>query len=210
MKSIVNHITTRNYHLSSIQPNKTKLYRFRAYNKKLFKILVFETENKRCFPEFVMNSEKRIIAEFIAGLMDTDGYISTGTNKFGQQRFSLGFVNSGKWLDEFIALLKKFGVKVGKKTLKKKYRSVNEKDCYQININLRSFVDNGFYFNCGRKQDILEKYKSRVRYQSYGKSSETICQTSQSVMKIESDLISDDKTSSEMVRRQEKNLVSNF
>ncbi len=42
-------------------------------------------------------------------------------------------------------------------------------------------------------------------------SSETICQTSREVMKIESDLISDDKTSSEMVRRQEKIfLVSNF
>ena len=41
------------------------------------------------------------------------------------------------------------------------------------------------------------------------KSSETICQTSQQVMKIESDPISDDRNSSEMVRRQE-GLVSNL
>lgn len=178
VKVIVNQILQKNYPLAYIRPNNVKLYHFRTYNKKLFKMLMSETENKKCLPKFVVDSDKRIIAEFIAGLMDTDGYISAGTNKFGQQRFSLGFVNSGEWIDEFIALLQKLGIKVGKKTLKKKYRGVSEKDCYQININLRSFVENNLYFCCGRKQNILEKYKSRVRYQSYGESSETACLTS--------------------------------
>jgi len=167
IQNIVNQMLQKNYPTKDITRNKTKLYQFRAWNKYLFDMLISQTENKFKLPEFVINSDLRVIAEFIAGLMDTDGYISTGINKFGQQRFSLGFINSGKWMDEFISLLRKIGVKVGKKTLKKKYRSVNEKDCYQININLRSFVESGLYFNCQRKQKLLDKYKSSVRYQSY-------------------------------------------
>lgn len=163
---IVNQMLPKNYPLTIVTPNNTKLYRFRAWNKKLFEMLKSETENKIKLPEFVMDSDLRA-SEFVAALMDTDGYISAGTNKFGQQWFHLGFINSGKWMDQFIALLQRMGVKVGKKTLKKKYRSVNEKDCYQININLRSFVEAGLYFRCQRKQLILEKYKSSVRYQSY-------------------------------------------
>ena len=126
-----------------------------------------EKDNKNKIPKTVIDSKIEIIAEFVAGLMDTDGYISTGKTRLGHQKFSLGFINSGEWLDPFITLLKFLEVKVGKKTLKKKYRSDNEKDCFQININLRSFVEAGLYFNCQRKQRILDKYKSNVRYQSY-------------------------------------------
>lgn len=164
---IVNSLLNKNYPLSYLTPNKTKLYKFRSWNKNLFEILIFETANKTKIPQTIINSKVEIIREFVAGLMDTDGYISNGINKFGQQRFSLGFINSGEWLDQFIVLLRQLGVKVGKKTLKKKYRSTNEKDCYQININLRSFVNSGLYFNCRRKQQTLENYKLSVRYQSY-------------------------------------------
>lgn len=167
-KQIVNFLFNKNYHLISIKPNKTSLYSFTvASNKNLFEMLISETSYKTRLPEFVMNSDQKTKAEFVAGLMDTDGYISSCKNKFEQQRFSLGFINSGKWLGQFIALLQSLGVKVGKKTLKRKYRSVNEKDCYQININLRSFIEAGLYFNCRRKQQVLEKYKSSVRYQTY-------------------------------------------
>lgn len=166
-RTIVNQLINRNISIKEIMPNKTKLYDFRVYDKKLFEMLTSQTNRKSKIPEFVINSDKKIKSEFIAGLMDTDGYISTGTNRFGWQRFSLGFINSGKWTDQFIILLRDTGIKVGKKTLKKKYRSIKEKDCYQININLRSFVENSLYFKCQRKQELLEKYKVNVKYQSY-------------------------------------------
>lgn len=165
---IVNLLLKKNYHLILIKPNQIPLYSFTvASNKNLFDMLISETSYKTRLPGFVMTSEKETKAELIAGLIDTDGYISICKNKLGQQRFSLGFVNSSEWLDQFITLLESLGVKIGKKTLKRKYRSVNEKDCYQININLRSFVEANLYFNCQRKERILEKYKSSVRYQSY-------------------------------------------
>ncbi len=166
-RDIINLFLNKNYPLTYLTPNKTKLYKFRSWNKQLFEILVSETADKTKIPETIVNSKVQTIREFIAGLMDTDGYISVGINKVGQQRFSLGFVNSGEWLDQFIVLLKQIGVKVGKKTLKKKYRSAKERDCYQININLRSFIDSGLYFNCRRKQLTLEQYKLSVKFQSY-------------------------------------------
>lgn len=166
-KIISNGITKKDCQLQEIMPNKTKLYRFRTYSKELFNFLTSETENKSKIPEAIINSNKEIILEFVAGLMDTDGYISSGINSFGCQRYSLGFVNSAQWIDGFIMILRNFGIKVGKKTLKRKYRSNKEKDCYQININLRSFIEHDFYFNCKRKQELLEKYKTNVKYQSY-------------------------------------------
>ena len=164
---IVKHLFKKEGRLSEIHPNNKILFRFRAYNKELFEALTSQTKNKSELPSFVLNADFKIITAFVAGLMDTDGYISTGINKYGWQRYSLGFINSADWLENFIFLLQKNGVKVGKKTLKKKYRGQDEKDCYQININLRSFTEKGFYFNCERKQELLEKYKSNVKYQSY-------------------------------------------
>ncbi len=166
-RSVVNLLLNKNYPLKCLMPNSTLLYRFRSYNRWLFEILIELTVNKSRIPESVFSSKREAISEFVAGLMDTDGYISTGINKSGYQRFALGFVNSGKWLDQFISLIASIGVKVGKKTLKKKYRSKSELDCFQVNINLRSFVEAGLYFSCKRKQQILERYKSSVRYQSY-------------------------------------------
>ena len=164
---IINKLFNKNGHIRNIMPNKMQLYYYRVYSKGLFEMLKSQTKDKSCLPQLVINSNKKIVTEFVAALMDTDGYISSGINRFGWQRYSLGFTNSGDWLDQFIYLLRNFGIKVGKKTLKKKYRSLDEKDCYQININLRSFVDKGFYFRCQRKQDLLEKYKANVKYQSY-------------------------------------------
>lgn len=166
-KEIVNLFLNKNYPLTFLKPNSTNLYKFRSWNKGFFEMLIFKTANKTKIPEFVISSDREIVAEFIAGLMDTDGYISSGKTRLGNQRFSLGFINSGKWLDQFIVLLESVGVRVGKKTLKKKYRSNKEKDCFQININLRSFVEAGLYFKCRRKQNVLENYKIKVRYQSY-------------------------------------------
>ena len=165
--SIVNQHFNKNSKIKLIKPNNTQLYYFRVYSKALFEMLTSQTKNKSELPEFVINSDKETKSEFVAALMDTDGYISTGVNKFGWQRYSLGFINSGEWLNNFIMLLQNLGIKVGKKTLKKKYRSLNEKDCYQININLRSFVEEGLYFSCQRKQALLERYKSNVKFQSY-------------------------------------------
>lgn len=164
---IANQLTGKNSVIREIKPNNTQLYFFRTYDRNLFQILTSQTKNKSELPQFVLDSDNNIKSELIAGLMDTDGYISTGITQLGWQRFSLGFVNSAQWIDQFILFLEKIGVKVGKKTLKKKMRSPNEKDCYQININLRSFVENKLYFYCKRKQTLLEKYKVNVKYQSY-------------------------------------------
>ena len=164
---IMNKLFNKNGIVKEIIPNKTKLYKYRVYGKNIFNYLTSQTERKSKIPSFIFHADIKIISAFVAGLMDTDWYISKGINKFGWQRFSLGFVNSADWLDQFIELLKKSGVKVGKKTLKIKTRSINEKDCYQININLRSFIEKGFYFNCERKQNLLENYKANVKYQSY-------------------------------------------
>lgn len=175
IRDIVNNLLQKNYSIKESMPNKTKLYKFRAFKKIFYEMLTLQTNYKLELPSFVLNSnDLKIIAEFIAGLMDTDGHICAGINKLGQQTFQLGFTNTAKWLDDFIVLLEKVGVKVGKKTLKKKYKyNYSKKDCYTVGINLRSFVESGLYFNCKRKQKILEYYKKNVRYYSYRKSSET-------------------------------------
>jgi intein/homing endonuclease len=168
-------LTGRRYRIKPYRKNKVELYKLWVCSRKIYDFLIQQTEQKRRLPKLVNESKCREVkAAFIAGLMDSDGYISMGTLQGRWQRFSMGFVNSGAWLEEFKSLLQSLGVKVGCSTLKRKYRSSREKDCFQININIRSFVESGLYFGCHRKQTKLEQYKMSVRYQSYHTSSETV------------------------------------
>lgn len=168
-------LTGCRYRIKPYRKQKVELYKLWVCSKEIYDFLTEQTERKQELPKLVKESKRREVkAAFVAGLMDSDGYISMGTAQGRWQRFSMGFVSSGAWLQDFKSLLQSLGVKVGSSTLKRKYRSPREKNCYQVNINIRSFVESGLYFGCYRKQAKLERYKASVRYQSYHASSETV------------------------------------
>ncbi len=148
---------------SKVKPyySKPHLWMVRLYTKKGEKFLRKYTGNQKSWlfkpKEWMLSAQH----EFVSGLMDTDGYISQSFTRHNDPRWTLGFVNSAQWLPNFKSLLQSLGVICGKTTLKNKYRSKLEKDCYQLHINLLSYVAAGLYFSCKRKQRRLEAYISR-------------------------------------------------
>lgn len=157
-------ITSHHCHPRPLR-KRPHLCRLRLTDTRLSRELVARTNGKTTLPSLGNPQAKK---DFIAGLMDTDGHISQNTTTNGQTakrwlRFGLGFVNSGPWLGTFLELLQEFAVQTGKPVLKRKYRSADEKDCWQVCIGLRSFADAGLFFRCQRKQNVLLAYVEHMR-----------------------------------------------
>ncbi len=164
-------ISGHSCNLRPFSPSRPHLTRLRLTDTKLARKLRDMTEGKTRLP---MLGGKTVRREFIAGLMDTDGHVRWGKNTNAHSRtgvkfnrFVLLFTNSGKWLPDFLSLLNSFGVKTGKPTLKRKYRSEQEADCWQVTINFRSFAEAGLCFRCARKQEIVHAYLVNVRRQAF-------------------------------------------
>lgn len=167
MEHVATFHTTLTGHHCNVRPIKKKphLSALNLTNTRLARDFCELTQRKTILPTLTSVSAKM---NFIAGLMDTDGHISQNTTTNGQSakrwtRFSLGFVNSGLWLGDFLKLLQEFAVTVGKPVLKRKYRSCDEKDCWQVAINLKSFSAAGLFFRCQRKQNVLLAYCDHMR-----------------------------------------------
>ena len=139
-----------------------KYWQVKVSNKSLMYFLEEETGTKKALlPIGIKSWTREEQVELVAGLMDTDGYISLSKTRLDTPRWTMGFVNSADWFWDFRELLQSLGVKCGKATLKRKYRSSAEKDCYQLHINTRSFIDAGLLFRCQRKQERLLSYASK-------------------------------------------------
>lgn len=122
---------------------------------------------KKYIPTHVYNYSEYDKREFIAGLLDADGYISMNKPKNKNYfKFSMGFVSTNM-VDAFSKLLNSVGCKTGKITLKSDYgRNKNWKKCYQLHIPIYSYLDANLYFRCNRKQHRLDLYNETIRIPS--------------------------------------------
>ncbi len=143
--------------------SKPRFWAVRASSKSAYRFLETTTGFKEGFPVGVMKWNNDSVREFVAGLMDTDGYIAKSKTRVNTPRWQTGFVNTRPWIYQLKSLLQSHGVTCGAVTLKKKYRPEwKEKDCFQLHINLMSFAEKGFYFRCKRKQERLDEYIARM------------------------------------------------
>ena len=129
---------------------------------------------KKRLPRF---SDKLLFREFIAGLMDTDGWI---TENFARRQkpyvwegkvWQMGFATTAPWYGLLNRLLQQSGVVLGKTT--KVWQPEDKKDvwadCFRTYFNIASFVDAGFYFTIARKKNRIQNWQQHMR----GESSET-------------------------------------
>src|SRR3989344_1928394 len=144
------------------------------------------------------NQQERLDEQWIVGFVDGEGCFYVGINYPRNHRQVLPEFRVVQHQDDE-SLLNKIKNFFACGSVTKNHGDRKEVRVRGMN-NKKHLSDEGF-----RKIAELAGQMNRQK-QRHQESSETICQTSQQVMKIESDLISDDKTSSEMVRRQEKKL----
>lgn len=127
-------------------------YQVHLYRRDIFDFFAINTAMKTKIPDMYFSAPDAVKKELIAGLLDSDGYVSH--RKFANhEQWIVGFANTKRELVEgMAALLKSLGVKVGKigETTKGEYRVV-----YRIAPNIRSFVEAGCYFRVARKAKKL-------------------------------------------------------
>jgi len=115
--------------------------------------LVSETDGKKKLPDWIWSTDQDGRLAFIAGLMDSEGFVSK--NSAGNAY--MGFKSTDVWFDDFIRILNKAGIQVGKigveVPLKPHYRTPK-----RFTIKMRSWVDSGAYFNIQRKQRRVDEW----------------------------------------------------
>jgi len=139
-----------------------RFYEYRTSKGIAFDYFAINTAYKTKFPEIKYSTmEERL--SLLAGLLDSDGFASFTKGK-NREQFRMGFTNT-RFIMELTDLLDKLNIKYGKIWVNSHqtdyigFRKVGKQlTRFTVPINAMSFVENGGYFNCYRKQSKLKKY----------------------------------------------------
>lgn len=118
------------------------------------------TANKTKLPDWIFAASDSDKLAFIAGLMDSEGYVCLKHNRQGA---TLGFKSTDVWFDDFLALVRSVGIEHGKVGVEAP-RQPHYRTPRRISIKLRSWVEAGAYFNIARKQERVERWAKMPRY----------------------------------------------
>lgn len=147
-------ITIHTYAVSkSSKPNNA----LSCGDEELCNKLVIDTEGKSYIPSYVFDWSKEEKLAFVAGLMDSEGFIS---KKHGSNvTYYMGFKCCESWVYDFARLLNTVGIQVGKTAECPPYKA-HYKTPIRFHIKLPTWVNAGAYFKIKRKQDRVEIWKN--------------------------------------------------
>lgn len=153
-------------------------YEYRTSKVIAFDYFAINTAHKTKFPDSLKYATKEERLAFLAGLLDSDGFASNtetkaridkdGHSKKARTQFRMGFTNT-RFIMELTDLLDKLHIKYGKiwvnnhQTDTIKGRKVGKQlTRFTVPINPMSFIENGGYFKCHRKQKKLMDYLKQM------------------------------------------------
>lgn len=158
----VNAVFKVNYEVQEREDHGVKLYAARIGKLRIGAVFALATNWRNEVPREFFSASRDVKVRLIAGLMDTDGYVSYGATASGSggPRWLLGFANTNLGLVQSLAsMLQSLGVKVGAVITQPRKGYV---DYYHIRPNMRSFTDAGLYFLSKRKQGRLSDWYKHV------------------------------------------------
>lgn len=144
--------------------------------RELCEQLVADTQNKTTIPDYVFGWDDSLKREFVAGLMDSEGFVSM--NQHGSAY--MGFKSCDSWVPDFVRILQSVGVQIGKIGVEQP-RKPGYKTPMRFTVKMRSWVDSGCRFNIQRKQRRVDVWAEKV-------SSETNMPDTSNEVKIEPEL----------------------
>jgi hypothetical protein len=125
--------------------------------------LVDETGGKQFIPALVHEAPRDEQLAFVAGLMDSEGFVSATSGNHTNRRWHMGFRSTDVWTKDFARLLEKLGIRVlGFK--EEKPTIEGRRLIYRFGIKMQSWVDAKAYFRCSRKQRRVEEWASLPAY----------------------------------------------
>jgi hypothetical protein len=132
--------------------------------RELTDALVADTQDKQIIPAYVFtwsDDEKRA---FIAGVMDSEGFVAQ--NKDGGlygRAYYMGYKSCDAWVPDFVRILQSVGVQIGKIGIEQP-RKPGYKVPQRFTIKMQSWVDSGCKFNIARKQQRVDHWAASKPY----------------------------------------------
>lgn len=129
--------------------------------------LVDDTQGKQVIPAYVWEMPIDAKREFIAGVMDSEGFVAAKTSYANNRKtgrgYYLGIKCCDKWINDFAKILQSIGVEVGKMSdeapLHKGYKTPT-----RFHVKIQSWVDAGCYFKIRRKQVRIDEWAATEPY----------------------------------------------
>lgn len=180
------------YHLSQISDKPVHVHQYTdnrwskpsVYNHvtcsdhELCVFLREQTNNKMKIPEYVFEWDNEMLSFFIVGLMDSEGYVAENRTikkdctQLTNKRFFMGFKCCDPWIYDFVELLKKYGLQIGKVRTEKP-RKEGYKTPVVFGIKMQSWVNSGLRFNIERKNKRVDEWNSSPAYANRSKNPKT-------------------------------------
>lgn len=165
LKCIYN-LTGKNVKMYTFEKGYTStVYESECYNKDIVNFLINSTKTKTIIPEYIYDMDIAYKKEFMAGLLDGDGWCSVSESRERTNRTTnnpdwhatIGIVGKQSSFIRFLPiLLKDMNIKFSRYERNEQ----NEQPLFTYRLDNKDFVDNELYFRCQRKQDKLELIKS--------------------------------------------------
>ena len=145
----------------SYSKNSTKpIYYIRIYEKELFEYLTIETDNKQKIPEWIRCSNEKIKKEFLAGMIDGDGWVCFGVSGLGHGiHWQVGL--SGK--EEMLKQVQTMCNTINLKTTGTVSKIKTSKDTYRLFFNVLSIIESKLTLRIIRKQKRINYIKKILR-----------------------------------------------
>lgn len=150
-------------HKYAVSKSSKPNYSLRCGDPKIALHLVEVTDGKSRIPDVVFGWSKEDKLSFIAGLMDSEGFVAANRNTTNR-RFYMGFKSCDVWVPEFVKILESVGIKVGKVSTEEP-RKPGYKTPTRFTIKMQSWADSGARFNICRKQQRVDEWALAGAYE---------------------------------------------
>jgi hypothetical protein len=144
-------------------PKSAPQHMIGCYDSDLCERLTAETDSKRKMPDWIFAADKEIRLAFIAGLMDSEGFVAERRNYPTNRRYFMGFKSCDLWVPEFVKLLEHTGIRTGDLRTEEP-RKAHYKRPWVFKVKMQSWIDAGAYFKCSRKQKRVDEWGSIPPY----------------------------------------------
>lgn len=150
-----------------VQKSKKPNFYVRCGDRSLCQRLVETTDDKARLPRAVWTWPRDHQLAFVVGLMDSEGFVAANSN-LTNRRYYMGFKACDPWVPEFIVLLQKLGIRIGKVS-QEAPRRPGYRTPTRFAIKMQSWLDAGGYFNIRRKEARVEEWASAGAYEHRAK-----------------------------------------
>lgn len=143
------------------EPPRKLVYRVEINSKDLYEYLKKETLNKLIIPDFIKeNQDKELAREFVAGLMDSEGWFSRTTQKSGFTVYQMGIAGAEAFVTELPEYFRTHQLECGK--ISKMKSKPGHRLMLRILINKISWINEGYYFKIQRKQSKCNEFAQNL------------------------------------------------